>query len=88
MSFVTCINAATRDFSGEETNVTVQAGAAEACFSLPLIIVDDDIVEGTEQFLIEVAQTTPPVPMSGGRGRRIMVDILDKDGMQCTIMPC
>lgn len=75
---LTIIWTALQDFNDEEVNVTLRSGAIEGiiCFNLHDVVIDDGTVEGTEEFLVEIMETNPPLNASG----RVLVDILDKDG--------
>ena len=72
------------DFSGAVQTVTIRAGETEACANI--MIVNDNIQEGPEQFCVEVeiVGEVPNSEVTGTAGCQICVTINDPQGMKTT----
>ena len=75
-----CYAASSQDFSGDLINITIPAEKVgeRVCSSLQDVIINDDAIEATEDFVIAILQSSPPVTVSTNAVNALIVDT---DGM-------
>ena len=66
------------DYTSGPYNVTFPAGQTTATFDVPII--DDNILEGNEIFILTIDETSLPISVTRGSPGQATVTIVDDDG--------
>ena len=71
------------DYTSGPYTVTFPAGQTTATFDVPMI--DDDILEGNENFMLTIDETSLPDRVTRGSPGEATVTIVDDDGKEIVI---